>query len=278
MGIAAGVATTLVAQIMAWAEDWARFGKTVGLASLTMVLQFWFLEYFQKEGDSDGGTYNPRGPTPFKGYPKKDTSPYKLPFAKGDALFCGQGNQGMWSHNDVANFNSSQQCYAYDFGHDHREPIRAARSGIVWTFNENNADDSEANSNTIVILHDVNDAAHDDPFGTGPVTTYARYLHGAQNGVTAAFASRGLPPPTRENGSPGGGTRVNQGDVIMLANDTGLSFHSHLHMDVMMDTSGTVVAAGAANGPGSVGIPFVFRDVRGEGRCINLTWYESENG
>ena len=66
--------------------------------------------------------------------------------------------------------------------------------------------------------------------------------------------------------------------MIMLANDTGMSFHSHLHMDVMMDTSGTVVAAGAANGPGSVGIPFVFSDVRGEGRCINLTWYESENG
>ena len=33
--------------------------------------------------------------------------------------------------------------------------------------------------NTIIILHDVNDAEHDDPFGTGPVTTYARYLHGA---------------------------------------------------------------------------------------------------
>ena len=103
MGIAAGVATTLVAQIMAWAEDWARFGKTVGLASLTMVLQFWFLEYFQKEGDTDGGTYNPRGPRNFKGYSNKDTSPYKLPYAKGEALYCGQANQGLWSHNDISN-------------------------------------------------------------------------------------------------------------------------------------------------------------------------------
>lgn len=279
MGIAAGVTTTLVAQITAWAEDWALFGKTVGLASLTMVLQFWFLEYFQKEGDTDGGTYNPRGPRNFKGYPNKDTSPYKLPYAKGEALYCGQGNQGMWSHNDISNLGSRQQCYAFDFGHDHRHPIRAARGGIVWSFVENNPDNSTASPNTIIIRHDANDAEHDDPFGTGPVTTYGRYLHGAFNGVTDAFASRGLPPPVQESTTPGGGTRVNQGDVVMLADDTGKSFHSHLHMDVMMDTSGGVVAAGATpGGPGTTGIPFVFREVRGEGRPLNLTWYESENG
>jgi len=280
MGIAAGVATTLVAQIMAWAEDWARFGKTIGLASLTMVLQFWFLEYFQKEGDTDGGTYNPRGPRPFKGYPDKDSSPYRLPFPEGDALYCGQGNQGMWSHSDIMNIGSRQQCYAFDFGHDHRQPICAVRGGIVWSFTEGNVDnDSNSNNvNTITILHDANDAEHDDPFGTGPVTTYARYLHGANNGVTDAFASRGLPPPGQESVTAGSGTRVNRGDVIMLADDTGKSFHSHLHLDVMMDTSGGVVAVSAANGPGNTGIPFVFKDVRGEGRPLNLTWYESENG
>jgi hypothetical protein len=278
MGIAAGVATTLVAQIMAWAEDWARFGLTVSLASLTMVLQFWFLEYVQKEGDTGDGTYNPRGPRDFKGYPNKDTSPYRLPFARGEALYCGQGNQGLWSHNDITNIGASQQCYAFDFGHDHRQPIHASRGGIVWAFNENNADNSTANWNAITILHDVNDAEHDDPFGTGPVTTYAVYGHGAQNGITAAFASRGLPPPVMESASPGAGTRVSQGDVIMLADDTGTSFHSHLHMHVVMDTSGGVVAPGAANGPGNVGIPFVFREVRGQGRPLNLTWYESENG
>ena len=278
MGIAAGVTTTLVAQIMAWAEDWARFGKTVGMASLTMVLQFWFLEYFQKEGDTDGGTYNPRGPRAFKGYPKKDTSPYRLPFPKGESLYCGQGNQGLWSHNDIANIGSSQQTYAYDFGHDHEQGIRAARGGIVWAFTESNADNDTSAPNTITILHDQSDPEHDDPFGTGPVTTYARYLHGAQNGVTNAFTSRGLAAPVAESSSPGSGTRVNRGDLIMLADDTGKSFHSHLHMDVMMDTSGTVVAPGAANGPGNVGIPFVFAEVRGEGRPLNLTWYESENG
>jgi hypothetical protein len=277
MGIFAGVTTTLVAQIMAWAEDWARFGKTVGLAALVSVLQFWFLEYLQKEGDTDDGTYNPRGPVPFRGYPNKDTSPYRLPFPRGVQLYCGQANQGMWSHNDITNIGAAQQCYAFDFGHDHREVITASRGGIVWAFNENNPDNSEAAWNAITILHDVNDAQHDDPFGTGPVTTYGVYGHGAFNGITDAFAARGLPPPTQESVTPGSGTRVNQGDAIMLANDTGTSFHSHLHMHVLMDTSGGVVAAGAANGPGTVGIPFVFREVRGEGRCINLTWYESEN-
>lgn len=278
MGIFAGFTSSLVSQILAWAEDWALLGRTIGISALRMVLLFWLFEYFQKEGDTDDGTYNPRGPRPFNGYPNKDTSPYRLPFPRGVALYCGQGNQGLWSHNDIMNIGAPQQCYAFDFGHDHQQVITASRGGIVWAFNENNPDNSTGAWNAITILHDVNDPAHDDPFGTGPVTTYAVYGHGAFNGITNAFASRGLPPPVQESVTPGGGTRVNQGDVIMLADDTGVSFHSHLHMHVMMDTSGTVVAAGAANGPGNVGIPFVFREVRGEGRPLNLTWYESENG
>jgi hypothetical protein len=281
IGIVAGLTTTVVAQTTAWAEDWGLFGKTVGLACLRIVGLFWILEYLQMEGDTDGGTYNPRGPRPFKGYPNKDSSPYRLPFARGEALYCVQGNQGLWSHNDIANIGANQQCYAFDFGHDFRQPIRAARGGIVWAFNENFDDNSDAGANMIVILHDVNDLEHDSPFGDKAqdrVTTYARYLHGAKNGITDAFASRGLPPPTQESVSRGMGTRVNQGDVIMLADDTGLSFHNHLHMDVMMDASGTVVATAAATGPGTVGIPFVFREVRGEGRPLSLTWYESENG
>ena len=62
--------------------------------------------------------------------------------------------------------------------------------------------------------------------------------------------------------------RLRKGDVIMLADDTGKSFHSHLHMHVTMDMSGAVIVPGTAavQGPGNVGIPFVFREVRGEGR------------
>ena len=32
-----------------------------------------------------------------------------------------------------------------------------------------------------------------------------------------------------------------------------------------------------APNPGTIGIPFVFNEIRGEGRPLNLTWYESEN-
>ena len=273
MGIFAGFTSSLVCQILSWAEDWKLLAKTMGKAAVIMVLQFWFLEYLFVEGDTDGGTYNPRGPTAFAGYKKKDTSPYKLPYPSGVALYCGQGNQGEWSHNDISNVGTTQQCYAYDFGHDHKQPVCAVRSGIVWSFTESNADNASGPGtlNLLTVMHTTNDSVHDDPFGTGAVTTYARYLHGAQNGVTNAFASRGLPVPAR-------GTVVNQGDVIMLADDTGKSFHSHLHLDVVMDTKNAVVTPATAGGPGDVGIPFVFRDVRGEGRPLNLTWYESENG
>ena len=272
MGIFAGFTSSLVSQILAWAEDWALLGKTIGIATLQMVLQFWVLEYLQVEGETKGGTYNPRGPRDFTGYKDKETSPYRLPFPNGVALYCDQANNGLWSHNDIINIGGVQQSYAYDFGHDHRAPVTAVRGGVIFSFNENFADNASgsANVNTLIIMHTATDAEHDDPFGTGPVTTYARYLHGAQNGVTNAFTNRGLP-------APGPGTVVNQGDVIMEADDTGKSFHSHLHIDVVMDTSGGVVTLATAGGPGTTGIPFVFREVRGDGRPVNLTWYESEN-
>ena len=59
MGVFAASPTSLVSQILAWAEDWALLGKTIGIASVIMVLQFWFLEYFFVEGDTDGGTVQP---------------------------------------------------------------------------------------------------------------------------------------------------------------------------------------------------------------------------
>jgi hypothetical protein len=266
MSLLTGTVTSVTAQIIAWAEDWPRLGKTLGFTALDHVLKFWLIVYLQKEGDTDDGRFTTAG-AQFRGYPDKATSPYRLPWAKGTALFAGQSNMGLWSHNDIS--ASSRQLYAVDFGFDYRQEIRAARGGIVQFVFEGNTDNTAGTANQIVIMHTATDAVHDDPRGTGAVTTYARYLHGAQFGVTAAFALRGQVPAV--------GTAVNQGDVIMLADDTGTSFHSHLHMDVLLDQSLTVVAAGAAN-PGTVGIPFVFREIRGDGYPVNLTWYESENG
>ena len=80
--------------------------------------------------------------------------------------------------------------------------MHAARGGIVWSFVEGNADNSDANPNTIVIRHDANDAEHDDPFGTGPVTTYARYLHGAYNGITTRSPAAAFRHPFRKRRTP----------------------------------------------------------------------------
>ncbi len=115
-----------------------------------------------------------------------------------------------------------------------------------------------------MIRHNTVVADHDDPRGTGtPVTTFARYLHGAQGGVTNAFGFT----PVQESASPGAGTPVNQGDSIMEADDTGTSFHSHLHIYVVPGTTPT--------SPGNDSIPIVFADVDGDGLMKALTWYRA---
>src|SRR5262249_35298886 len=153
----AGFVGTLVAEIVAWAEDWALLGKTM-LKSIPQVwLRFWILLYSAREGDTDDGKFNPAGAA-FVGYPDKNAnaSPYLLPSAAGAALDCGEGNAGMWSHNFIFN-PSPAQPYAFDFGHDFQEEILASRPGTVVTFNEATPDGSTGTWNFITIRHDVDD-------------------------------------------------------------------------------------------------------------------------
>ena len=64
------------------------------------------------------------------------------------------------------------------------------------------------------------------------------------------------------------GMTVNQGDPIMEADDTGTSFHSHLHIYVVTDD-------GSGN-PGNNSIPFVFEDVDNDSGLMEfLTWYRA---
>jgi hypothetical protein len=94
--------------------------------------------------------------------------------------------------------------------------------------------------------------------------TFARYLHGAQNGVINAF---GGTAPGQENSGAGSGTVVTQGQAIMEADDTGTSFHSHLHI---------YVVTGDVGGPGGNSIPFVFEDVDNDAGLMEfLTWYRA---
>ncbi|MCI5125992.1 MAG: hypothetical protein D3925_16360 [Candidatus Electrothrix sp. AR5] len=261
-GILSGISGSLVSQITAWQEDWKLLGITVLESTGYIVLGYWFFEYLFKEGDTDDGKLAQTGS--YKGYPAKTSSPYRLPFAAGEALYMGQGNNGMFSHNEITNMGGSWQIYAFDLGHDHRQIIHAMRGGVVWSFDDSFADNNDQNANFIIIQHNTLVPDHDDPFGTGTtMMTYARYWHGAQNGVTNILGSGVI----QESTTPRSGTVINQGDPIMEADDTGTSFHSHLHV---------YVVTGNASGPGSNSIPFVFEDVDNDSGLMKfLTWYRA---
>jgi len=269
-GAMAAISGSLLSQLTAWTLDWKLFGITVAESAGLFVLAYWFFEYLSKDGDTADGTYALTGS--YKGYPAKANSPYRLPFADGGALYMGQGNNGMFSHNSITNMGGNWQVYAFDLGHDHREEVRAMRGGVVWDHGDGFADDNDQNANFIIIRHDTLIPDHDDPRDTGtPVVTFARYWHGAQNGVRDAFGGTlpGREGPNGQNATPPEvPATVTQGQVIMLADDTGTSFHSHLHI--------YVVTGDVTNGPGDESIPFVFADVdNDEGLMKFLTWYRA---
>jgi hypothetical protein len=253
--------------------DSVGFGAGVGKAALVASLTFVPSLYLAKEGDTAGGTFNPDGPPDFNGYPDPENSPYRLPYAQGLSIYVGQANQGFFSHHTLTG-----EVYAIDFGLDQDEPVLAARPGTVVDFFQAEPDGSTARNNFIIIRHDVDDnglavapdANHDRDAGGVVVRTYAAYRHGRQNSIDAAF---GGVRPTR------GVTRVRQGQPIMLAGDTGKSFHNHLHMEVYPDngasppTDPVDPATGAPvsspdNADRDRTIPFVFADVRHDWRSL----------
>jgi hypothetical protein len=250
VAVVAGFAGATVAEIIAWAEDWRLLGRHILRAYWSIVKNFWLVLYATKEGDTDEGRYNPVGPE-YRGYPDASTSPYWLPWKKGDAWVCGQGNQGMWSHNAKGGI---PEQYAYDFGLDGREPVLAARHGTIVDFFDWVPDDTDpdnavsapagaglvagqttsSKNNFILIRHDRDECGnlvaappgsdHDRGEGGATVWTYGQYLHGRTGSVRATF---GNAAPTAIIGQP-----VTRGQQIMLAGDTGKSFHNHLHFQV----------------------------------------------
>ncbi len=288
MGIFAGFTGALISAITAWAEDWELLGWTLLKSMPKVILPFWVILYSLREGDTDDGRFNPLGGADFAGYPKKRTdgadtpSPYRLPYAAGRMINVGQGNQGVFSHNPIANGinqppgnQATMQTYAYDFAHDQAEEVLAARPGTVHSLFEGTANDTTGDWNFIIIRHDVDDDGnpitpdplHDRTVGGTVTRTFAVYGHGRQNGVTDAFAQWDTPPAAIV------GTRVKRGQPIMLAGDTGTSFYNHLHMHVLPGDSGP----GSADPDDSVAIPFIFQDVAGDGVCQAMHWYESTN-
>lgn len=276
LGCLAGLTGSFVAQVIAWGEDYPRFFISGAKSAGKMWALYWVFNTLFRENATDGGRYRAGGGS-FKGYPERDgvdsnddpaPSPYRLPAAKDAVLYAGQANLGLFSHNFINNTDfvtptnvSTQEAYAYDFGVDFKRNIACIRAGTVVSFRENLADDDESDENQIVIRHATIDPVHDD-FGSGPVQTYAVYMHLANNGVRDAPAFSPNPPAI--------GTAVAQGDFIGLAGDTGNSFHNHVHIVVVPDNG--------SGGPNlTFAIPFVFFDVDGDGVPQSRTWYRSGN-
>jgi hypothetical protein len=284
-GVSAGVAVlsgltgTVVVQTIAWVEEWDRLGLTIKDSFLRYFFQYWITNYLKNENNTDGGRYRPGGGGSYRGYPEKTSanpSPYRLPMPAGVALCVGQANQGLFSHNFIANSdfvtpaNSAPlQTYAYDFSHQFREPIACVRDGVIVGGVQNtidtNPDTTSAGDatpqNMLTIRHSTIDPVHDVLDGA-PVQTYSVYIHLANNGIRNAPLFGGTMPPA--------GTAVTRGQLIALAGDTGMSFHNHLHLHVVADD-------GLGN-PGNRSVPFVFDDVDSDGGVPkSISWYRSGN-
>jgi hypothetical protein len=287
----------------------------MGAAARRSLVYFWPWLYLLRDGDTDLGRFNPiPGGPAFTGYPAKATSPYQLPYAPGNSVFVGQGNQGLWSHHLVLGPSGPfDRVYAYDFSMDEAVEILASRPGTVVDYFDWVPDDTDPGDqgsagraaagaaatasgllvagqtavsgwNFITIRHDVAgpggtvpDPVHDvGPAGAG-TTTYAVYGHGRFGSVRAAFAAR----PTTVAANNIIGQPVLRGQPIMYAGDTGMSFHNHLHMEVRTGPAPPVPPATTtpvAQWALDQTLPFVFSDCReNDGVCGRLNFYSSTN-
>ncbi len=301
-GLVGIIAAYLTAGLRSGDEDWGHIAKELGLSMLKVWGAFWPSLDMDKDGDTDGGRYNPNG-VAFRGYPPASSSPYNLPYVSGLSVYVGQGNQGMFSHN----FINGSQVYAYDFSMDQDEEILASRPGTVVDFFDWAPDDSNVMTNIpagvvpvpgqttsqrwnfITIRHDRDDggnllASSDPTHDLGPggaqVWTYAVYGHGRQNSVRQVFAQKLGIPLTNITPAQIIGRAVRRGEPIMLAGDTGISFHNHLHMHVLTGPPPPTVPVGRGM-LSAFTIPFVFREVTNflgtDGVCTRLNFYTSRN-
>jgi hypothetical protein len=304
---------TFVAWAVARTATPAQLGTKVGLGALVGTLTFVVEFYNSKEGGTGDGKYNPKidpdgKPYPgtprsdFAGYPPKGSSPYRLPYAKDVAMYVGQANLGFFSH---ARYNTLPQVYAYDFAHDFQDEILAVRDGTVvdffdWLPDNINPNSTQAGTartasdgvmggagwrgdnptwNFITIRHDTANGDHDKDQGGAATVTYATYGHGATNGVRNLWQSLYGKGPGQIIGS-----RVKQGNPVMQAGSTGVSFHNHLHLHIQGGPAvpATPEAIGSTQlvAPGALTqytLPFVFGEVSGDGVLQHLTWYKSNN-
>ena len=161
-------------------------------------------------------------------------SEYILPYEPGSAYAVIQGNCApksiTWAHYD-------NNRYAYDFGMPIGTPILAVRAGRVIFVRENFTDDQheQEQGNALVVQHEDN--------------TIALYGHMTQNGVLVGL-----------------GDHVEQGDVIALSGNSGMSPVPHLHLQVNDCADFNVCES----------VPVTFRNARpNNGRLLKDETYEA---
>ena len=158
-GVVCSISGLLVAENLSKAQDPAAWCDNLKYGLTSLWSKFPFYLYLAGEGCTQFGRLSHDG-APMPGYADPTDSPYKLPYPKSSVYHCVQGNMGFWGHNAIGDFPT---LYAYDFALDCADEVRAARSGILWAFNDAAPpDDDPERGAWFQILHDgPADAKHD---------------------------------------------------------------------------------------------------------------------
>lgn len=137
--------------------------------------------------------------------PARALSGYRLPWAAGEVMYLSQSvSHDRYTPSGSAHFSFDFAKPGYPNG---MFDVYAAKAGTVYRAVWNNANGNESSPNYLVL---------EDP--TTVPTTYQLYLHLAQDSI---------PVELRQIG-----TTVAQGQLIGVADDTGVSSGNHLHFHV----------------------------------------------
>lgn len=266
------IAGAFARRLSGWYWEWDGSGFIAGENAWGALL--WSLINFYStwgsfwEEKTDGGKFGLKakilpigtlenGETTFNGYAPKANSPYRLPFEPGRLVFCTQGHNGYSGHN----FRKAQ-IYAVDFLLNEGELVLAMRDGIVVEYRDDRSNGSDLGTNYIIIQHDTPDPVHDRGENGRITSTYARYEHASPFGIRQAFAAMGIGEAQIL------GTKVQQGfPLIRVGKRPGFFNFDYLQVQV----------GGAASDGLLPTIPFVFRDLPGDGVPHKGKYYGSGN-
>jgi murein DD-endopeptidase MepM/ murein hydrolase activator NlpD len=162
------------------------------------------------------------GPADVSHYPPAAQSPYRLPWAAGQAHLCVQGNRGIVSHR-------GWEQYAYDFAMPVGTEVCAARGGkVVTVVVSHDGHGYHWPNNLVAIRHD------DDTLG--------HYLHLRKDGSRVKV-----------------GDTVKQGQVIAESGHVGNSMMPHVHFHVTDASRKTTLPITFADVSQDAGIPRMFK-------------------